>query len=305
MGKWQAHVALGVVALIYGANYVIAKGLMPDPIAPRAFILVRVSGALLLFWMVRLFVRETIDRKDLPRFLLCGLTGVATNQILFFEGLNLTSPVNASIIMTINPILVMILAGIILHNPITRRKIAGVLIGAAGAITLIAKSGSQDITASWQGDVLVLLNATSYAIYLVIVKPLLLKYKPITVISWVFLMGLIFVLPAGLGPFLRTSWGSLDSLAWSKVAFVVVATTFMAYLLNIFALKRVQPTVASAYIYLQPIVATIATWLTMPGDHQPFNAVKLLCALFIFVGVWLVSGNPTGRLRVSNRGVQE
>ncbi|MFT5182997.1 MAG: drug/metabolite transporter (DMT)-like permease [Flavobacteriales bacterium] len=290
--KLQAHLALFAVALIYGANYVIAKGLMPEPIPPRAFILIRVCGALALFGLIRLRMREKVERKDFGRLILCGLTGVAVNQIMFFEGLNLTSPVNAAIIMTSNPILVMLLAGILLKNRITKKKMLGVLSGAIGAITLIYLSSTSGGQSSWIGDTFVLVNATSYAIYLVLVKPLMSKYKPITVITWIFLFGLVFVLPLGIVPFSAIDWANVTTEAWWKISFVVVATTFMAYLLNIFALKRVQPTVASSYIYLQPVVVTIFSWLlSAPGSSSLLEPKRLGCTLLIFLGVWLVSSN--------------
>ncbi len=290
--KLRAHLALFTVALIYGANYVIAKGLMPDPIPPRAFILIRVSGALALFGLVRIRMREKVERKDFGRLILCGLTGVAVNQIMFFEGLNLTAPVNAAIIMTSNPILVMVLAGILLKNRITGKKMLGVLFGAMGAITLIYLSSSDGQDSSWIGDTFVLINATSYAIYLVLVKPLMLKYKPITVITWVFIFGLMFVFPVGIGPFSTIEWSNVNTEGWWRIAFVVVATTFLAYLLNIFALKRVQPTVASSYIYLQPVIVTLVSWvLATAGEASLFDPGRLGCTLLIFLGVWLVSSN--------------
>lgn len=103
-----AHAALLTVALIYGANYLIAKGLMPALIGPSGFIVLRATGAAALFWVVYAFRFERIRRDDLLRLALCGLFGVASNQLMFFNGLSLTSPVNASIIMTSNPILVLV-----------------------------------------------------------------------------------------------------------------------------------------------------------------------------------------------------
>jgi drug/metabolite transporter (DMT)-like permease len=290
----RAHIALFVVALIYGANYVIAKSVMPDPIQPRGFIVTRVLGAIVLFWIIRLWIKEKVAKKDLGRLMLCGLTGVATNQILFFEGLNLTSPVNASIIMTSNPILVMVLAAVILKNRITRRKLLGVLLGAIGAITLILVSSSDgNVHSSWLGDLFILINATSYGVYLVLVKPLMTKYKPITVICWVFLFGSIIVVPVGAKQFMEIGWSAFTPWQIFSVIFVVIATTFFAYLLNIYALKKVQPTVASSYIYLQPILAGLGTVIfataTSVNYAAGFGWIHAFCAILIFIGVFLVS----------------
>ena len=192
MQRILAHLALLVVAVIYGCNYLVAKGLMPDLVGPSGFIVLRVLGGGGLFWLVRAVMRargtwESIERSDLLRLLACGATGVAANQLLFFNGLNVTSPVNASIIMTINPVLVLVISAVLLGTSITARKLLGIFIGGGGAVALLMLSAQQEsLHASWQGDLMILLNAASYGFYLVLVKPLMTKYKPLTVIAWVF-----------------------------------------------------------------------------------------------------------------------
>lgn len=290
----NAHLALISVGIIYGANYVIAKSVMPDPIAPEPFILMRVAGALIMFWVIKYFIKEKVQKKDFLRLIFCGLTGVAINQLLFFKGLNLTSPINASIIMTINPILVMFFAAIVLRNPLTTKKIVGVILGAIGAILLIIMSSKGDESFSDPlGDLFILINAISYAFYLVLVKPLMSKYKPITVISWVFFFGLFMVFPFGIGGISEIDWAVFTPWQIFSVVYVIIATTFMAYLLNIYALSIVQPTVSSAYIYLQPIFVTLFGFLfaTIIGTNYSadFNWEKVLCAILIFVGIYLVS----------------
>jgi len=293
--KFVAHLALFIVALIYGANYYIAKSVMPHPIGATAFIFVRVSGALILFWAIYIFNREKIDKSDYWRFTVCGATGVAVNQLFFFKGLAITSLSNASIIMTINPIMVLIMSAFILKIKPNGRKKIGIVLGAMGAILLIIISNSSAIpsNSSILGDFFILINALSYAIYLVIVKPLMAKYKPLTVISIVFLIGFVFVFPFGIKPVLEIPWSEFSSWQYFSVGFVILATTFFAYLLNIFALSRVNPTQASSYIYLQPIMALFFAWLFSNLLNEPYNneitPYKILCALLIFIGIYLVS----------------
>ena len=282
------------MAVIYGANYVIAKGLMPDKIQPSGFIVFRVVGALLLFGPLFLMRFEYVQPKDFVRLFFCGLTGVATNQLLFFNGLNATSPVNASIIMTINPILVLIMSAILLKTKVTALKIAGIVIGAIGAIALlILSSNGSSEHAHWSGDVMVLLNATSYALYLVLVKPLMAKYKPTTVIFYAFLMGAVVAVPIGYQQAMLVDWTVFNSADFGALTYVIIATTFLAYLLNIFALKKVNPTVVSVYIYLQPLMAGLCAFaFAMWGltDYtSDITAASVACALLIFVGVYLVS----------------
>lgn len=307
----KAHLSLFIVNVIYGANYLVAKGLMPAKIGPSGFILLRVSGALFLFWMLYLFREkpspegkkdskfiyfgpEPILKTDFARLIFCGLTGVAANQLLFFNGLNLTSPINAAIIMTSNPIIVMVLSALILKDRVPKLRVAGVILGAIGAISLILLSKA-DVSgySSITGDTLVLLNSASYALYLVSVKPLMSKYKPLTIITWVFFFGTLVVLPIGFSQFAAVDWISFSAWEVFSAIFVVVATTFFAYLLNISALKSVAPTVASSYIYLQPVMAGLFAAifaLYFTEDYtSDINLVKVACAILIFFGVYLVS----------------
>lgn len=195
----KAHLFLFIANLIYGANYTIAKEVMPMYIEPFGFIVIRVSIALALFTAVhRLFVNEKVKREDLPRLALCGIFGVAVNQLMFFKGLDLTTPVNASLMMLTTPILVLIISAIVIREKVTFVKISGILLGAAGAMTIVLYGHdiSNGISAS-SGDFFVFINACSYGIYLVTVKPLLAKYHPVTVIKWIFIFGWFIVLPVG------------------------------------------------------------------------------------------------------------
>lgn len=292
--KLLAHLCLAGAAVIYGANYPIAKSVMPEPFPPTGYIFLRVLGAGLLFGLLALTIREKIDRKDWPRLFFCGLTGVATNQLFFFMGLERTSPINAAIIMTSNPILVMVIAAIVLKNRITVQKGLGVLLGAAGAIgTILLSAGDASNLSDPTGDAMILVNSTSYAIYLVIVKPLMAKYQPITVVSWAFIFGFVIVTPVGFSDFASVDWSSFGAWEWFATAFVVLGTTFLAYLFNIVALRHVMPTVSSAYIYFQPILAGVFAWLLSLFTHLnytgDFSWMKAGYALLIFIGVFLVS----------------
>ena len=295
--NFWAHMALLAVALIYGANFIIAKSVMPDPIEPTSFIALRVMGAAVLFWIISFRKIVIPHREDWWRFVACAIAGVATNQLLFFNGLALTSPVNASIIMTSNPIIVMVLSAIFLKQAITKMKVAGVALGAVGASMLLwSSNGEAGGHSSLLGDVFILLNSISYAIYLVMVKPLMQKYHPLDIVAWTFLIAIVLVFPFG-GMGLKTvSWSALDSWQWLCVAFVIVCTTFLTYLFNILAIHRLSPTIASSYIYLQPVFAGLFALLLASVVERDYTRdiswFKIGCAVMIVVGVWLVSRRP-------------
>ena len=282
-----ALLALLAVNLIYAINYLVVKGVSPKHIEPTGFVLFRASGAMLLFWLISIFTpKEKIQKEDWPRIILGALFGVALNQSLFFNGLVLTTTVNASLIMTSNPIFVLIAATFLLKEKLSTRKIVGILLGLAGAIVLIQmQEVKKEATNPSLGNLLVLINAISYGMYLMVIKPVMAKYKPVTIIKWGFTFGVLMVLPFG--------WNQLSEIdldmpanMWGSIAFVVLFTTFLAYLLSIFALKNVQASVVSSFIYLQPIITAILSFAIL---DQTLNLVQILSGITIFVGVYLVS----------------
>lgn len=293
----KAHIALLGANLIYGANYIIAKGVMPNKIGPSAFIFLRIVGAGILFWLIKSFIKEQIAKKDFLRLIFCGLLGVAANQLLFFHGLNLTSPIDASIIITAIPIVVLIFSALILKEKITKNKLLGLLIGGIGAVLLIWYGKKAEGTSSLLGNLLIFLNACSYGLYLVLVKPLMKKYNSLTVISWVFLFGFFFMLPFGLPDILQTDFSAFTTNTYAVIAFVILGTTFLAYLFNIYALNYVAPSVNGSYVYLQPaisflMVSLYATVFNQTEYAQDINAIKITSCLLVILGVYLISKQP-------------
>lgn len=282
--------ALFVVNAIYGINFVIAKDVMPTYIKPSGFILIRVTFTLILFWIIQLFMGvEKIEKKDFKFLAAGGLFGVAVNQLLFFEGLNLSSPINGSILMSVTPITILVIGVIFSREKLTVLKIIGTILGASGAVAIIVYSrGGMDNSQSkaWLGNIFIILNAISYAIYFLFAKPLMKKYRPLTVITWVFTFGWLFVLPFGFNQFTQIDLTTFTPAIYWKTAFVVIGVTFIAYLFNIYALKHVDSSVVGIFIYTQPIIATLhSVWL----GKDTITWILVICALMIFTGVFLVS----------------
>lgn len=296
MKNVNAHLALLFVNVLYGASHVLAKGVMPQFLSPNVFILFRVLGATLLFWLVISFIgREKIDKADYPRLIACGLFGVAINQLFFFHGLNLSSAFNSGIIMALNPIMVAILSFFLLKERVTLLRTFGIALGATGAILLTLK-GATGKGDSSLGDLFLFINSLSYAIYLVIVKPLMQRYKPITVITWVFTFGLGFVIlfPPTLPQFIATNYSGFTSEIILKIGYVILGVTFLTYLLTMFGLKYLSPTVSSSYIYTQPVTVILFAWLfailNWSEDYTgTITFEKIGYMLIIFTGVYITS----------------
>ncbi|MCO6161597.1 DMT family transporter [Flavobacterium sp. NRK F7] len=276
------------VALIYGANFTIAKDVMPTYVQPYAFILIRVIGASILFWSLTFFgPKEKIALQDFPRIIAASLFGVVINQLSFFKGLSYTSPISASVIMVTAPIVVLILSAILLREKIELKKVLGILIGLTGtSILILYGKDIGDSTNAGLGNFLVFVNASSYAVYLIIVKKLISKYHAFTFIKWIYTFGLLFTLPFAFEEFKAIQWESIPINIYYNIGFVVLFTTFFAYLINLMAMKELKPTTLSVFIYLQPLFATI---IAISLQKDELNNVKLISALLIFIGVYLVT----------------
>jgi drug/metabolite transporter (DMT)-like permease len=284
----QVHAALFLVALIYGSNYSIAKEVMPTYVGPFGLIVIRVVCAAIFFGIFARFVtKEKITGwQDNTRVILCGITGVAINQLCFFAGLNLTAPINAALLMVIVPVVVLLFSAILLKERVGKRKVSGIFIACVGALFLIYSSRSEATTGNIWGDLLIILNATSFGMYLVLVKPLMQKYKAITIVSRIFSVGALIVVPFGFNQLMAPDYSAFPASIWLAIGFMVVAVTIIAYLLNTWALRFANPSLVGAYIYLQPVMAIVVA--TVLGSDV-FTLQKAFYALMIFTGVYLVS----------------
>lgn len=288
ISKSPALLAAFSANLIYGINYVVAKGIMPDFLQPRAIIFIRVMGAALIFFLISLLSdKEKVSRKDLMLLAFASIFGVTINQIMFFEGLNLSTPINVSIIMVCVPIGVLVFSRLIRKEPLSPAKITGILLGSTGAVLLIIRGGKFDATYSTAiGNFLIVLNASSYALYLVLIKPLMMRYRAITVMRWVFFFGAIGVLPFTTHIFIQSDWSGIPFNIWLSIAYVLFFTTVMAYFLNNYSLKRLSPTANSAFIYMQPFFASL---IAVIFAKDALTLHLILPVVLIFTGVYLIN----------------
>jgi drug/metabolite transporter (DMT)-like permease len=284
---WKAHLALWGANLIYGANYSLAKEVMPEVAQPSGIIFLRVAGAVLLFFLLWIWKPQMPRKHDWGWFLLCALSGVAVNQLMFFEGLHRTTPIQAALILTLNPVLVILAAAALRGERLTRTKLGGIALGMVGAAVLIVnKQNSSDAPDVLRGNLYIFLNALSYAFYLVWIRRLMARYRVSTVMFWVFLPGLFFITPFSWDAFSAIDWPAVSARQAGILVFIVAGTTFLAYLLNAYALVSVSATVVSAYVYLQPFLASSIAML-LGKDRLSWSMI--LSAILVFTGVYLVT----------------
>lgn len=283
--------ALGATT-IYGLNHTIAKGVMPNFIEPAGFIMLRVLGACLLFWLFSLWgPRESIDKSDWGRVLLCALFGMVINMQAFFMGLELSTPINSSVLVTTTPIIVVVLSAFIIKEKIQMLRASGILIGLVGALLLVLYGPQEqhDARNIPLGNTLFLVNSFFFGLYLILVKKLLDKYHPFTLMKWLFLLGVIINFPFSIQKFLEVDWGNLPFEAIWRLTFVVVGTTFLTYLFNVYALTQLKASTVSAFVYLQPLIGIL--YAVLSGEDS-LSTLKVAAAVLVLIGVYMVSRRP-------------
>jgi len=288
-----AFILAFLAALIYGLSFTIAKDVMPLYVKPFGFILLRVSGATILFWIAGLFVpSEKIEWKDFKIIGFSAFFGVALNMLTFFKGLSFTTPINGAVIMVTTPILVLLFSFVFLKDPFNSKKVIGIVLGLIGAVALISLGKHAQVNAPniRLGNFLVFINAASFSVYMIISKGIIHKYHPINVTKWMYLVGVLMVLPFGWNQVQAIHWNDIPLNGFLKIGYIVVFATFFTYLFNILALKKLKPTTLSVFIYIQPVVATL--YAISVGSDQ-LDLLKLVAASLIFVGVYLVSFRKT------------
>ncbi|HOD11030.1 MAG TPA: DMT family transporter [Flavobacterium sp.] len=283
-----ALLAATIVSIIYGVTFTIAKDVMPKYIEPFGFILMRVGGSMLLFWLITpFFSTEKIEKQDFPRIIAAAFFGVALNMLTFFKGLSYTSPIMGAVLMVTTPMIVLVLSAILMKERMQNRKIYGLILGLIGTIFLIIY-GKSVINASnaTLGNILVFINAVSYGFYLIIVKKLMDKYNAFAFVKWIYTFGFLMVLPFGWSEFQAVDFTNVPMDIFWKIGFVIVFSTFLTYLLNLVSMRELKPTTVAVFIYLQPLFATIFA-VSLGKDDVTW--VKIISAVLIFTGVYLVT----------------
>lgn len=283
--------ALGATT-IYGLNHTIAKGVMPHYVQPFGFIFLRVCGACLLFWLIApAGPRQLIEKRDWGRMLVCAVFGMAINMLAFFKGLQLSTPVNSSILVTVTPIIVAVLSLVLIRERILPLKAVGIVLGLAGALTLILLNEERGLNAPNipLGNALLLVNAISYGLYLILVKKLLEKYHPFVLMRWLFAIGVVVTVPFTFGEFSQIRWAEIPAPGLASIAFVVVGTTFLTYLFNVFALTQLKASTISVFMYAQPVIGIL---FAIGSGRDRLSWINALAALLVLSGVYLATRRP-------------
>ncbi len=291
----KAHTALFIAAVLFAINYWVSDNLtLHLDTLPLVFF--RTIGAMLLFGGLYFFDKDRAipKTKDIILLSIAAIFGVIINQTLFFSGLKFTNAVDTSTIHVSNPLIVMTLSAIFLKIKLTKNKLIGVILGLIGALVLILyqKDYAADGSRVY-GNLMIFGNTFAYAVFLIMLKPLLQKYSPITAMFWLHLLASIMLIPFSINTMVSFNWVEIFSQYWFSIFYIVVMLTFIAYLLNMYGLKRLTPTSVSFYVYLQPVFAFIIAIIL--GEQLP-SFIKIVATLIILAGVYLVNNETPKKL---------
>lgn len=292
MSQLKGHFSMLGANVMWGMMAPVAKMVMAGGlVAPLLMTDFRIFGAAILFWLTSLLLpREHVPLPDILRLAGAGMLGIVFNQGCYVFGVGYTYPSEASIITTTMPIWVMILAALFLGEPITWKKVGGIVLGGCGAVLLVmgghGSSAEMNVTNPVLGDILVLTAQLSYALYLTLYKNFIKKYSLVTLMKWMFTFASLAILPFSLPTIIATRWASITMAEAAGVAYVVLGGTFIAYIFVMIGQKALRPTLVGMYNYVQPIVATsIGIWMGL----DVMTPVKGLAVAMIFSGVLLVN----------------
>lgn len=290
--KLKGHSAMFTANFLWGIMSPISKAIfLTGTISAFSLTNMRMAGAAILFWIASLFMpREPVTKRDLLLLFVASLFGITLNQGFFVLGLSYTTPIDASVVASLAPIITMILAAFIQKEPMTGKKVVGVFMGLSGALMLIlngAGTVSEGLSGGRvMGDLFCLVAEISFAIYYVALKGLISRYTPVTLMKWMFLFSAICCLPLGGNDLLSIPYSDLSGTIYLDLFFVVFGATFLSYMLVSIGQKRLRPTILSMYNYTQPIVASLlAVWWGMDS----FDLKKGFAILLVFLGVYVVT----------------
>ncbi|MBP3260034.1 MAG: DMT family transporter [Prevotella sp.] len=290
-----AHLSMFGACAGWGLMAPVGKDAMTHGFDGLTMVTFRVVGACVLFLIASLWApKEHVPRKDKLMFIGAALFGLVCNQCCYTMGLSITSPINASIVTTSMPIFAMLLAALILKEPITGKKALGVLMGCSGALMLILTSAAHadGKVGDIRGDLLCLFAQFSFALYLSLFNPLIRRYNVFTINKYMFSWATLMLLPFTFSHVADVVSRPIPALTWLEVGYVVVVGTFFCYILTMIGQRTLRPTVVSVYNYVQPIVSVAASLLMGIGILKPTHA---LAVVLVFSGVWLVTKSKSRR----------
>jgi len=281
----QIHLPLLLVQIMFSLLPTFSK-IAFQTFAPECIIFYRISGTAFLFGtLFFFFFFEPVERKHLLHFAVFAIFGVVANQFLFLKGLSYTKAINASILITSIPVFTLLTAHWLKHEAISLNKGIGVAIALVG-VGLLIGFDKFDMQGALKGNLLILINAACFSVYVVISKPMLNRYHPFTVMTYIFLIAVILVFPLTFRQVMSAPYSQISLKLFMAPVVLVLFCTAFPYLVNALILKKTYSTVVAIYTYIQPLAGSLLAILVL--GEKP-TAIFFVSGVLILAGVGLVS----------------
>lgn len=270
--KARLYALLTLMVFFWALNFVIGKVALRE-LPPLMVAALRTSMSGLIMWPVYFLgssarePEESWSMADTPLLIGVGVFGVVVNQMLFVIGLSMTSVAHASVMTALVPITVLAIAAMAGQERVSHTKLVGMAIAVLGVGLLQLGRGSTH-GPSLLGDFFVFLSGAAFAAFTVFGKALSTKHGSITINTFAYVSGAIFLIPLTLWEVLRHPLRNISTGTWMSVGYMALFPAVLAYLIYSYALKHLPATRVSAFSYLQPLMATVlaAVLLSeMPG----------------------------------------
>lgn len=281
------YTALLAAQVFFGSLPVIGKvvlktapaiGLVGFRVGVTAFGLIVIQAIRGRFWLV--------NKNDYWRLGVLSLFGITFNQLLFITGLSLTKASNTSLLAVTIPVFALTVGAIIGAERLSSIKIVGIVLAAVGVLLIIDPRNASFSSATTLGDLLIVLNSLSYGIYVAISKSVITRNGVFRSMMWVFIFAAILCVPLGAWSFSRVDMSVISPAIWLLMVYIAIGATAAPYLLNAFALARVQASTVAVFVYLQPIIGFLLAVIFL---GEQIGTLFIMAALLIFAGVFLVS----------------
>ena len=284
------HLACFLAYAIFGFNIIVCKDLTAGRlISPLPIFCLRSIGAGVLFWIISFLApKEKVEKKDYIRIFAASMLGFFVCQVTFLVGIPHITPMDCSVLSAISPIYTMIIAAIVLKEPVTWQKAGGVAISFAGIIYLIVSRSSAGgaVETSMFGILMIVLNSLSFSLYLGIFKPLIGKYSVVTFMKWIFLFAFVVSAPFSAREIVTLDWSAIPAIQLAELSYLIFCATFITYFLIPVGQKHIRPTLVSMYSYVQPIIAIV---ISISVGMEILTWQKVIAAIMVFGGVVVVS----------------
>lgn len=282
-----AFLALIPAQLLFGSLPVIGK-IVLAVLPPVALVGIRtaITAAILIgiqTFRGRFWLRE---KGDYWRFAVLSLFGVVLNQLFFIGGLSLTTASNTSLLAVMIPVFALAVGAIARFERLTILKVAGIILAAIGVIILIDPRKASFSSQTTLGDICIIINCLAYGLYVATSKQAIMRNGIFRSMMWVFIFASLVCIPLGAYSLSTIDLAAVPTKIWLISIYIAIGATAAPYLLNAWALSKVNPSTVAVFVYLQPLIGFTLAVLFL---GESVTAIFVIAAALIFAGVFLVT----------------